>query len=315
VSCAAKTLLLQFGNLMSLNSLLFQTKSEAVLKFDKYMMKFFFGLLLLTLCVSCTDNGRKKAKKPSNGQIGQYDLQQYKKLVLPQELDEISGIAYDSASKGLVAVNDEEGKLFFFNPANGEVSDRLKFAKKGDYEELFFAKGDWWILRSDGVFIQFHPPMEGQTVNWQLPQGEEYEAAWYDAATQKMWMLCKKCDGGKNTMTNITQGSANDTMQIFSSKRNYQLDFQLLPAEKKFHASGAAYNPADSMVYLLSSPDKKILRMSANGVVTDAQPLDPALFKQPEGICFGPDGTMYISNEAAGGNANLLIFKPQNQQP
>jgi uncharacterized protein YjiK len=285
---------------MSLNSLLFQTKSDAVLKFDKYMMKYFFGLLLLTLCVSCTDNGRKKAKKPSNGQIGQYNLQQYKKLVLPQELDEISGIAYDSASKGLVAVNDEEGKLFFFNPANGEVSDRLKFAKKGDYEELFFAKGDWWILRSDGVFIQFHPPMEGQTVNWQLPPGEEYEAAWYDAATQKMWMLCKKCE---------------DTVAETATKIQQQLDFHFRPDDKKFHASGAAYNPADSMVYLLSSPDKKILRMSANGVVTDVQPLDPALFKQPEGICFGPDGTMYISNEAAGGNANLLIFKPQNQQP
>lgn len=275
------------------------------------MMKYFFGLLLLTLCVGCTDNGRKKAKKPSNGLIGHYNLQQYKKLVLSQELDEISGIAYDSASKGLVGVNDEEGKLFFFNPANGEVTDRIKFAKKGDYEELFFAKGDWWILKSDGVFIQFHPPTEGQTVNWELPQGEEYEAAWYDAATQQMWMLCKKCDGSKNTMTSIS----GDTTTILTTKLQIELDFRFHPDIKKFHASGAAYNPTDSMVYLLSSPDKKILRMSANGVVTDVQPLDPALFKQPEGICFGPDGTLYISNEAAGGNANLLIFKPQNQQP
>jgi uncharacterized protein YjiK len=279
------------------------------------MMKY-FSWLLLVISVNCTDNGPKKVKKPSNGLLGQYNLQQYQKVVLPQELDEISGIAYDSASKGLAAINDEEGRLFFFDPANGQVTNRLKFGKKGDYEELFFAKGYWWILRSDGLFLKCNPPADdAQTINWELPQGEEYEAAWYDAATQKMWMLCKKCEGEKNTMTNISQGAANDTMAIFASKRKLPLDFQLLPAEKKFHASGAAYNPADSMVYLVSAPDKKICRMSANGIVMDIQDLDPAVFKQPEGICFGPDGTMYISNEAADGNANLLIFKPQTKQP
>jgi uncharacterized protein YjiK len=279
----------------------------------KYMMKYFAWLPLL-ICWACTDNGGKKAKKnanpsPDNSLLGGYNLQQYQKVVLPQELDEISGIAYDSASKGLAAVNDEEGQLYFFDPANGEVTNRRKFGKKGDYEELFFAKGSWWILRSDGIFIKFNPPMDSQTVNWPVPQGDEYEAAWHDGATGKIWMLCKKCEAGNNTMTHT---NLDTTMLI---KMNQALDFHNHPANKKFHASGAAFNPADSMIYLISSPDKKMLRMSGLGLVMDIINLDPAVFKQPEGICFGPDGTLYISNEAAGGNANLLIFKPPTKQP
>jgi uncharacterized protein YjiK len=277
------------------------------------MMKYFSWLLLLACC-ACTDNGAKKSNKQDNtaaALLGHYNLQQYKKLVLPQELDEISGIAYDSASKGLAAINDEEGQLFFFDPATGKINNRIKFGKKGDYEELFFAQGHWWILRSDGVFIKFNAPIDAQTVNWALPPGEEYEAAWYDAAEEKMWMLCKKCDGDKNTMTSINR----NLQAEITTKVQLQLDFHYHPEHKKFHASGAAFNPADSMVYLLSSPDKKICRISSTGVVMGIQNLDPSVFKQPEGICFGPDGTMYISNEAAGGNANLLIFKPQTKQP
>jgi uncharacterized protein YjiK len=32
---------------------------------------------------------------------------------------------------------------------------------------------------------------------------------------------------------------------------------------------------------------------------------------QPEGICFSPDGTLYISNEGDGGDATILQFEPK----
>jgi uncharacterized protein YjiK len=36
--------------------------------------------------------------------------------------------------------------------------------------------------------------------------------------------------------------------------------------------------------------------------------LNPSLFKQPEGLAFDRRGNMYISNEGAGGDANVLLF-------
>ncbi len=37
--------------------------------------------------------------------------------------------------------------------------------------------------------------------------------------------------------------------------------------------------------------------------------LDKKTFRQPEGICFDPEGNLFISNEGQGGKANILIFK------
>jgi uncharacterized protein YjiK len=38
-------------------------------------------------------------------------------------------------------------------------------------------------------------------------------------------------------------------------------------------------------------------------------PLDPSIFKQPEGLAFDREGNMYISNEGGQGNAHLLLFR------
>ncbi len=277
------------------------------------MIKQYLYALPICCFLACTANGSKK-NKPATNRLGVYNLQQYQKVVLPQELDEISGIAWDSSTHQLAAINDEEGKLFFFDAATGTVQQRVKFGRKGDYEEVFFAKGCWWILRSDGTFERCIYPSVTDTLLTTfaplVPDQAEYEAAWYDPAADRIWLLCKKCGSKKAEMTGIEPYPGKT-----SAVTVIALDFSHLQTHKKFPASAAAINPLDGFVYAISSTDKKILRMSANGVVVDLQPLDPAVFKQPEGLCFAPDGTLYISNEAAGGNANLLIFKPQPQQP
>ena len=37
--------------------------------------------------------------------------------------------------------------------------------------------------------------------------------------------------------------------------------------------------------------------------------LDPALYNQPEGMTFAPNGDLYISNEGGEGIATILKFK------
>ena len=47
-----------------------------------------------------------------------------------------------------------------------------------------------------------------------------------------------------------------------------------------------------------------------NGQLVSFQAIDPDLMPQPEGICFSPDGTLFISSEGKKGDpGNLFEFK------
>jgi uncharacterized protein YjiK len=64
---------------------------------------------------------------------------------------------------------------------------------------------------------------------------------------------------------------------------------------------------------VLASVGKLLIILDKNGDIQDVHTLNPAEFKQPEGICFLPDGSLYISNEGKGGSATLLRFNYANQ--
>ena len=52
-----------------------------------------------------------------------------------------------------------------------------------------------------------------------------------------------------------------------------------------------------------------LMVLDRNGKVLDLQDLDNKLFLQPEGICFSPQGDLFISNEGRGGKGYILKFK------
>ena len=58
---------------------------------------------------------------------------------LPEELDEISGLATISTDL-LLANEDESGKLYLFNIQSGSVQEKQKWGKDGDYEGAAIVK-------------------------------------------------------------------------------------------------------------------------------------------------------------------------------
>ena len=51
--------------------------------------------------------------------------------------------------------------------------------------------------------------------------------------------------------------------------------------------------------------------MTRTGKLLSSVALSPDLFKKPEGICFAPDGTLFIASEGDGGNGYILRFGMQ----
>ncbi len=76
-----------------------------------------------------------------------------------------------------------------------------------------------------------------------------------------------------------------------------------------FNPSAIAVHPVTHDIYMLSTKDSKCLaRYSYDGQFKDVKLFDRKVVPQPEGLCFAPDGTMYVSTEAKD-NMPAAIYK------
>jgi len=75
-----------------------------------------------------------------------------------------------------------------------------------------------------------------------------------------------------------------------------------------FQPSGLAIHPFNDEIYVISATPGMLVVIDRSGDVRNILPLDKHIFRQPEGICFSPDGDLYISNEGKNGRGNILKF-------
>jgi len=78
-----------------------------------------------------------------------------------------------------------------------------------------------------------------------------------------------------------------------------------------FQPSEIAIHPITDEIYMISTVGKLMVVMNRAGIILHIQSLSEEIFKQPEGLCFFPNGDMYISDEGRAGSANILLFKYQ----
>jgi hypothetical protein len=86
----------------------------------------------------------------------------------------------------------------------------------------------------------------------------------------------------------------------------------------KFKPSAAGINPITGDLFIISAINKLLVIADRRGDAKEVYKIDPAVFKQPEGLTFSPAGALVISNESADeGVANILVFpynpKQQNE--
>ena len=68
--------------------------------------------------------------------------------------------------------------------------------------------------------------------------------------------------------------------------------------------------PLTGELYIIASVNHVLVILNKDHSVKNAYKIDPALFKQPEGLTFTPKGDLIISNEVADrGAAEILFFK------
>lgn len=290
-------------------------KNTAMTKKTSY----FFGLaVLLSAFVGCTPKEEKNdATTTTEVETFTYDFatptQRYD---LPKVLREISGLSFYKDNQ-LLCVQDEKGEVFVYDLAKQDIVEKHLFDKPGDYEGVEVAEGEIYVLRSDGKLLNFTMgSKETRDIETNLPKKLDVEGLTYDPVTKRLWLAVKE---------NLKKDKKEEGKVIYSFDLKRRAVYQQQEITEKnlegfglkgkevrdFKPSGIAFHPKTGEVYLLSSAGHRLIVMTREGGLLQNIPLDPTLYRQPEGICFSPDGTLYISSEGDGKDGYLLKFSPK----
>lgn len=275
------------------------------------MKNFKILLLFITLFYACEP--KKKNKEHNETAILQninlpYEFENpTEKYDLPDKLKEISGLSYYKKNQ-LVCVNDEQGKIFIYDINEKKIVDKIPFGKDGDYEGVEVVGDEVFVLNSNGKLKGFKIGIAFEReIDCSEPEVIEYEGLGYDAKSKYLLLIAKE-----------------RTKDVDDKKMIYAYDFDrkvlfkhiAIPQEqvkdeangKDFKPSGIAVHPKTGQTFIIASDGKKLLVLSEKGQKEALISLNPKTYRQPEGICFSPDGDLFISSEGKDGNGYILRF-------
>lgn len=235
-------------------------------------------------------------------------------LELHRDLEEISGLSW--FDNMLWAVEDENGYLYGIDPATGSITQKVKFAKDGDYEGVELSDEKAFAIQSDGDLFRFSlmqqdevPSVEIET-DFSSRNNVEGLAIWND----KLLIACK----GKGEIDDDdVKGKAVYLYDISKDKVELLFHFDEDDLEREvddrkyfnkihsFDPSGIAIDPITQDIYWLSA-DKVMVVLSSDFKIREVVPLSRKTYRQPEGICFDSQGTLYIASEGDGGEAKIF---------
>lgn len=235
------------------------------------------------------------------------------KIKLSKDLKEISGLTALPKNQ-LAAIQDEKGTLFIIDIPSGEISNEIKFNKKGDYEGLCSIDGIIYIIDSAGDITQVNlESEESTTFSTKLNHKNNVEG------------LCVHPNGKELLFALKGNSELNDNSKKFSSIFSYNLNTNSINPEpfikiysndiedefdvkikQEFSPSGICY--WKSKYYILSHQSCALVVYSEEKELIDYIELDRKLFPQPEGICVAND-MLYICNEGRKKSATILGFK------
>ena len=257
-------------------------------------------------------------KKPASSGNSSYDLLNPFVIKLPGVLAEISGIVFYPKDSSVFAIEDEKGVLYkIYLNSNKEIK-KWKFDKKDDFEDMVLLDSIFYILVSNGDIesLKFGTGDSITSEKFIFPDASksknEFESLYYDDSLQQLVLLCKDCEAdNKKTVSawgyNIATGLYSPSVFTFDVQQLHQ---KIGEQKIKIKPSATAINPVTNELYILSSINHLLIVTDRDGKFKEVFELDPAIYKQAEGIAFTPAGDLIISNEShETGLANILVIK------
>lgn len=254
-----------------------------------------------------------------------YDLKNPRqRWELPRELEEISGLSFFRKNQ-LACIQDEDGIFYVYDLRKKEISRKELFGEKGDYEGVEMINDTAYVLKSNGDIFYFPLQDKGigevKKIKTDLSNRNDTEGLGFYYETEEVLIACKENPGTKKVDIKKSRSiyKVDLAEKKFKKKPKYIIDGKSYNKmlEKKdlsskkhlpFKPSGVAVHPKSNFVFIIGSVGKMMIILNSHGEIENLVPLDPKIFMQPEGICFSPNGDLYISSEGRGKKGYILKF-------
>ena len=282
----------------------------------------FISFILLCSCKSGSAENKESEKKQdttapgSSTVITNYDFTHpVKRWVLSDSLIEISGIVWLGNNK-MMAIEDLHPLLYTLQLGDtaGTIINKVSFKEttkeKLDMEDMAIIGDTVYALWSHGAVFKIWNLDKNlqvkETKTW-LKKENNTEGMAVDPVSGNLLIACKDesdiADDKKSTRSVFEFDVKADSLMATPFMLIHKKDFKELTGEKiEFYPSAIAVHPLTHDVYIMSTKDTKcIAQFSHDGKLKAFQYLDKDMFLQPEGICFDPQGNLYISTEGKHG--------------
>jgi uncharacterized protein YjiK len=277
--------------------------------FSKLAYRMLMSLFMLVSLVSCSG----KKGKPFLPEVQGYDNMNRQVFILHKKLLEISGITYIN-NRTLSAINDEDGKIFRIDFSD-EKPAAIEFGGEQDYEDIAIVDSTYYVLESNGNIhvVPLSNPSKSRKIPFKKKSKIEFESLYYDKSSGKLILLSKE---QRVVQEAIVAYSFDPVQEDFSIEPVYIISLREVKKLMKDYSadckpSGASVHPILNKLFVIASVGKVLMICSLKGEVEKVYSLNPDVFAQPEGICFSPEGDMYISNEGLQGKATIVKFSYQ----
>lgn len=235
-----------------------------------------------------------------------------KKWDLPARLKEVSGIAYLDAQR-FACIQDEEGIIFIYNLAAGQIEKEIPFAGPGDYEGITVNGNTAYIVRSDGRLYEVDMGKgknSAQEYKTPLTAKNNIEGLCFDKENNRL-LLAEK--GGEPANAGYKNIYAFDLARKTLLKEPvFKIDlahavFNTAKGKKNkaVMPSAIGIHPLTKAVFVTDGPKSRLLVMDNKGNIRALYRLGKS-FAQPEGITFSPQGEIFISNEGTKQPGNII---------
>jgi uncharacterized protein YjiK len=270
---------------------------------------------------------RNRAVKHYNDWIPYDLLRPVEKMILDEDLIEISGLTHIGKNR-LACIEDETGNIYILDDSNGEVLDKIKFHKFGDYEGISHVGEAYYVVKSNGKIYKWE---DNEMTKYETELGVQnnVEGLCYDDRNNRLLLVCKEMPG-------LEDDEFGDYRAVYAfdlETKKLIKKPQFLLGEKEiieyvqkqwstgedipnilFKPSGITIHPKNHKIYIINYIGRILIVLNEDGSLYTVLPLSVQYFSQPEGICFDDEANLYISNEGGQDNGYILRYnyRPQN---